>query len=136
MPPARSSLRSIGLLSACSFAQMLLQLAFQILLARLFGAGADKDAYDAALQWPAVISTVVAGVLPSVVIPAIIHRREQLGADAAHETASLAGLLIAVGLGVLCLAGWAASEPLMSALRPRVEPAEAAKTAHLFRIVV
>jgi putative peptidoglycan lipid II flippase len=120
----------------CSCGQILLQVVFQVLLARLFGASDQMDAFNAALALPTVISTVVAGALPPVLIPVIIHRREEAGLEQARETATLVGLLLAIGLAAVCAAVRWSSEPLMAALQPGFSAEQVNQTARLFRILV
>ena len=136
MAASRSLLSSIGLLSVCSVGQMLLQQVFQVLLARLFGASGEMDAFTAALALPGVVSAVIGATLPAVLIPVLIHRRESLGEEAARETATLVTVLVGVGLTGLCLCARWGAEPLMRTLQPGFTSDQVLQTAVLFRTLV
>ena len=48
LPRPQSSLRSVSLITALTFVQLLLQFAAQLVLAKYFGAAGEMDAYVAA----------------------------------------------------------------------------------------
>lgn len=118
MPNTKSSLRSVSLLSIGSIGQMGLQFAFQLLLARYFGAKAEMDAYNAAVLLPLVVSGLLAGALHYAFVPVFVARREHDGAAQAWETATLLLACLIVAVTLLSLLGSIAARPLMTVLAP------------------
>ena len=129
------SLRSVTVVSICSFVQLIVQFAFQLLLAKYFGASADKDVYLAALCLPTVASVILVGSLGFAFVPVFLDRRENVGHDAAWQMASNFGLLLLLTATLLSLLGSWFALPLMTVLPPGYEVVQQEKTADLFRIL-
>ena len=132
----RSSLRAISLLSGGMFAQFSLQFAYQLALAKWYGAGLEMDAFQAAQIIPMVVATILVGSLQYAFVPVFIQRREQFGPDAAWELAGATGLIIIPGTALLSAVGCLAADPVIRLLFPGFSPAQFELTVSLFRILV
>jgi putative peptidoglycan lipid II flippase len=66
---AASVLRNVGVVSLVTLGQLILQFALQMVLAHRFGAGAEIDAFNAALTIPNVLNAVLTVSLGYVLIP-------------------------------------------------------------------
>ncbi len=75
-----TSLRSAGWVSLCSLVQLILQFAFQVYLAKRFGASWEMDSYVASIALPTAASAVLVGSLgmPSCLSSAASWRRTRL----------------------------------------------------------
>ena len=135
-PRPRSSLRAISLLSGSMFAQFALQFAYQMALAKWYGADFEMDAFQAAQTIPMVWATILVGTLQYAFVPVFIQRREQLGADAAWELAGTTGLILIPGIALLSLVGCLTADPLIRLLFPGYSAAEIELTVSLFRVMV
>lgn len=129
------SLRSVTVVSICSFVQLIVQFAFQLILAKYFGASADMDVYVAALALPTVVSTVLVGSLGYAFVPTFIARRDNTGHVEAWAMASNFGLLLFFVAALLSIAGMVFALPLMASLQPGFSAAQQQQTAELFRIL-
>ncbi len=132
----RSSLRAISLLSGSMFAQFALQFAYQLALAKWYGAGFEMDAFSAAQTIPMVVATILVGSLQYAFVPVFIQRREQLGPAAAWEFAGNIGLILIPGVALLSLMGCLAAEPIIRLLFPGYSAPQIELTVSLFRIMV
>jgi len=131
----RISLRSVSIVSICSFLLLGLQLAFQMFLAAAFGAGAAMDAYVAAIALPAVISSVLAGAVSYVFVPRFIDAWTN---DAPEAAWALAGSCLAIGFLVtasLALACTLAAEPIVAFLQPGFLPDRTVTAVALLRLL-
>ncbi len=128
----QTSLRSISLLSVCSLAQLILQFAFQVLLAHLYGTQADMDAYLAALAIPTVVSTVLVGSLGFTFVPVFLETRQQRGDDAAWNLASTIGIMLFVSSLAISAVCCVFAESLMGSL---FKDSNAELSAELFRVL-
>lgn len=129
----RTSFRSISLLSVCSLIQLVLQFAFQVLLAKLYGTAADMDAYLAALAIPTVLSTVLVGSLGFTFVPIFVETREKRGTDAAWNLATTIGIILFVSSLVISIVGCVFAQSLMALL---FKDTNVELAASLFRILV
>lgn len=68
---ASRMLQSVGMLSVISVLQLLTQFALQRILADQFGAGAEVDAFHAALALPSTLNTMISVSVGFVLIPAL-----------------------------------------------------------------
>lgn len=64
-----TSLRSAGWVSLCSLVQLILQFAFQVYLAKRFGASWEMDSYVASMALPTAVSAVLVGSLGYAFVP-------------------------------------------------------------------
>ncbi|MDB5388997.1 MAG: integral rane protein MviN [Planctomycetaceae bacterium] len=132
----RSSLGAVSLLSGCLLTQFVMQFAYQLLLAKWYGAGIEMDAFSAAQAIPMVVATILVGSLQYAFVPVFIQRKEQLGSDAAWELAGTTGWILIPGIALLSLAGCLAAEPIIQALFPRFSEAQQALTIRQFQVLV
>lgn len=117
------------------FAQFALQFAFQLALAKWYGAGVEMDAFMAAQTIPIVVSTILVGSLQYAFVPIFVQRREQFGPAAAWELAGTIGLILIPSMALLSLAGCLAADAVIHMLFPGYSPAQAELTISLFRIL-
>lgn len=85
----------------------------QVVVASTFGAGAEFDAYLAALTLPAYLTSVLLGGLSFVFIPAFITYRSRGDEVLAWRVASNVIVIYGVVLGVMTLLGALASEAVL-----------------------
>lgn len=130
---AAKSNRSYTVVFVGFAAQMLLQFALSVVLARIFGASLQMDAYRAALTLPIGLSAALAGSFGPVLIAMLSRQEPEFDRKAFAGTILAAMLTISILLAVI---GSLTSESLMSALLPNYGPAEIAITARLFRVLV
>ena len=135
VPRPHSSLSSVALVTGLALAQLLVQFATQLLLARLFGAGSDMDAFVAALAPPVVIATILSGSLGYVLVPAVAGRLAAGGQDEAHAVAGQLGIYVSLASLALAVATMAAAEVLVRALCPGFSAQQQGLTAELLRIL-
>ncbi len=136
MSVRQSSLKSVFLLSVCSFGHLVLQFVLLKILAEFFGAGADFDAYSAARAAPLVLSTILVGSLNFAFVPVFIERCETLGEQAAWRTAGAVGGMLLLVTFALALIGFLAAVPIVSLLNPGFSTEQLQLTAQLFRILI
>jgi len=128
-----AALRHQSVVFAGLAAQIVLQFVLSVVLARLFGASLQVDAYRAAFTLPAGASAVLTGALGPVIIA--ILARSETGLDKRTFTGAVLSAAAAASV-LLAVAGWLAADELMAALLPDYGPAETALTADLFRVLV
>src|SRR5262245_30909601 len=87
MSQATTSLRSVAVLTLLTLGQMGLQFAFQLLLAKRFGADADMDSLVAAWTLPLVVSGLLGVSLGSAFVPVFVEARQRAGETAARSMA-------------------------------------------------
>lgn len=136
MAGQQSSLKSVFLLSLCSFGHLAIQFALITLLAKLFGANDDFQAYSAARAVPLVISGILIGSLNFAFVPVFMERREKEGEGAAWKTAGVVGgwlLLLTTVVAVIC---FLAAEPIIARLNPSFGGETLALAVRLFRVLI
>jgi putative peptidoglycan lipid II flippase len=123
----------IGLAVMCS---RLLGLAREQIFAALFGGGGAMDAFTAAFRIPNLLRDLFAeGALSTAFVTTFSKTIARGGDEAAWRLANKVATLTAVVLGALCIAGMLFSVQLVAALAPGFDPAKAALTAELTRIM-
>lgn len=135
MSEHRASLRSAGWVNLLSFAQLVVQFAFQTILARYFGAGAEMDAFVAAISLPTFISSVFFNSLGYALVPVLSRKLVEQDVDGAWASANnlLSLLGLTTGFAALILAMFAV--PLVRLLFPGYVGQQAALTAELVRVL-
>ena len=135
MTHVQSSLRSAGWVSLWSLAQLVIQFAFQVVIAKYFGAAAEMDAFVAALALPTVFSSIFVASLGYAFVPVFSQRLQAGDAEGAWATAhGLLALLVAtcgIAAGVMFLG----AEPLTRVLFPGFRGAQAELTVSLVGIL-
>lgn len=123
----------IGLAVMCS---RILGLAREQIFAALFGGGGAMDAFTAAFRIPNLLRDLFAeGALSTAFVTTFSKTVARGGDAAAWQLANKVATLTGVVLGALCIAGMVFSADLVAALAPGFEPAKAAMTADLTRIM-
>jgi putative peptidoglycan lipid II flippase len=123
----------IGLAVMCS---RLLGLARELIFAALFGGGGVMDAFTAAFRIPNLLRDLFAeGALSTAFVATFSKTIARGGDDGAWLLADKVATLTAVMLGALCIAGMVFSVQLVDLLAPGFDPAKAALTVQLTRIM-
>ncbi len=134
MSKSQSSLRSVGILTICSFLQLSLQVGIQLLLARQFGAARTMDTYYAAISLPTVISAFFAGSLNAAFISTYTTCRLNESEESAFRFASQLGGVLIVVYFFLAMMGFFFSEPFVRWLHQGFNDEKVRQTASVFRI--
>jgi putative peptidoglycan lipid II flippase len=95
----------------------------QIVMARLLGAGADLDAFFAALALPQYMVTVLTGALIPVIVPVMASVGHRFGPDQSRRVGQALAFAVLPATAVLTLAGIVASGPLLDLTAPGLSPA-------------
>jgi len=135
MSRSEIALRSVGVITICSFLQLFLQFVIQLVLAKQFGTNVEMDAYRAAMTLPTVLSLVLIFPIGTAFVPVYLQCRQQESEASARKLATQLGLLITVGCTLLGLLGTLFARPLMQHLHPGFTPNQVERTACLFRIL-
>lgn len=130
---AATSLRSVAGLSLLMLGQMGLQFAFQVLLARQFGARAELDSFLAALTLPLVMSGLLAGSLASAFVPVYIETKQRAGETAAWTMAVQVTCWAFLFTVIVWKATTYFAEPWMRALHPGFDDEQLWRTEDLLR---
>lgn len=133
MTQAATSLRSVAVLTLLTLGQMGLQFAFQILLARQFGARSEMDAFFAALTLPMVISGLLAGSMGSVFVPVYLETKQRSGETAAWTMAVQVTCWMFLVTVLLWQSATYFAEPWMRALHPGFDDEQIWRTEELLR---
>src|SRR5271170_4527574 len=123
----------IGLAVMCS---RLLGLAREQIFAALFGGGAAMDAFTAAFRIPNLLRDLFAeGALSTAFVTTFSKTIARGGDEAAWRLANKVATMAVVVLSVICVLGVLFSPQLVAILAPGFNPAKAALTATLTRIM-
>jgi putative peptidoglycan lipid II flippase len=134
-PPAQTLVRPIVAVTAATAGVHLATLLVQVVMARLFGAGADLDAFFAAYALPQYAAAIVTGALAQVCVPLLVGAAEQRGEDAARRAAGAIVAVVALGMLALTAAGIAFAGPLLRLSAPGLPPAVHARATLVARIL-
>ncbi len=138
MPRARHLLRSSVVVIALFALGKLVGLIRAPLVARVFGAGAEYDAFTAANQLPELLFTVIAGgSLAAAFIPVYSQYLNQDGRDSAAKLANTILTLVLIILGAVSavgifLAPWLTRHVLV----PDFSPQQQLLTAQIMRVIL
>ena len=114
-----SLVRSAGVVSAAVFMSRITGLVREIVMARLFGAGAVYDAFLLGFRIPNLTRDLFAeGALSSAFVPTITRYLSTKGKREAAELSNLVGTALIVVVGVLCAIGMIFSPALVQLLAP------------------
>jgi len=120
--------------SLLSLGGLVVGFATQLILAALFGAGADMDAYLAATTLPQFVIAVLVNSLNYMFIPVFVEHRRREDVDGAWR---VAGALMTIGLlalGGVALIGMVFASPLQRMLVPGFAPETLALAVRMARI--
>jgi len=110
-------------LSLATLAGQVITFAVQLVIAALFGAGPQMDAYLAATTLPNYVNAVAVGGLGFVLIPMFASYRQRADEQSAWDLASKVTGFFCVALGLLTVAGVVAARPLLRLAVPGLAPA-------------
>jgi len=134
-PQPQSSLRSVSLVTALSFGQLLLQFATQLILAKYFGAAGEMDAYVAALAPPTVIASILSGSLVYVLVPVFSDRLVAGGQREAQRVTAQIGVYLVIVSGMVAAVVGVAARPLAAWMCPGFSTPERDLTAQLLTLL-
>src|SRR3989442_340146 len=110
-----------------------LQFAFQLLLAKQFGAESEMDAFVAASTLPMVVSGLLAGALASAFVPVYVETKQRASETAAWTMA----VQITCWMFLVTFLLWQVAKyfaaPWMRALRPGFDDEQVWRTTELFQ---
>ena len=135
MSQSQSSLRSMGILTICSFLQLSLQVGIQLLLARQFGAARTMDTYYAAISLPTVITAFFAGSLNAAFITTYTTDRLNTSKESAFRFASQLGTWLIVLFTLLSIVGYIFAEQFVRWLHHGFDEEKVRQTANVFRVL-
>ncbi|VAX38513.1 Proposed peptidoglycan lipid II flippase MurJ [hydrothermal vent metagenome] len=136
MSQSQSSLRSVGILTICSFVQLGIQFGIQLVLARQFGTTDEMDTYVAAMSLPTVLSAVLVGSLNSAFLPVYMTCRLNDGEASAHRFSSQLGVWIFAVTALIATVSFLYPEFLMAKLHPGFTEEKVRQTAIIFRFLI
>lgn len=130
---ATRSTRSAAFLTACVVGQSVAQFGFQLVLAALYGAGPEMDAFVAAWTVPMVVGSVLAGAIGFAFVPA--HAKVLVDGDSGSESRLIGETLLlvitATGLVAILLATFAGT--FVAWLVPGFDAERTSRTIGLLR---
>ena len=126
--------RQAAIVTLLSVAGQLVGLVTQVVIAGIFGARADMDAFLAASTLPQYVVTVLLGSLSAVFVPIFLEYRSSEKPAEAWRLASSIVTLTAVLLGLLGLAGLLAAEPLLKLTTPGLSAHSLAVAVRVARV--
>lgn len=124
-------LRPTVQVTALNLASLGLGFAIQLIVAGLFGARSEMDAYLAASVVPTAATAILTGSFGFVLIPIFIQHRSSEGETAAWHFASAVLCFSAAILGALTIGGLLFRHPLLYAVVPGLDPTTLALATHL-----
>jgi len=135
-PSERLNTRAAGIIGLAVMCSRLLGLAREQLFAALFGGGSAMDAFTAAFRIPNLLRDLFAeGALSTAFVTIFSKTIAREGEAAAWRLANKVTTLVLLVLGAICIAGMVYSSELVAFLAPGFDPAKAALTARLTRIM-
>jgi putative peptidoglycan lipid II flippase len=135
-PAERLNTRAAGVVGLAVMCSRILGLIREQVCAALFGGGGAMDAFTAAFRIPNLLRDLFAEGALSTAFVTIFSKTAVRGSDAAAwQLANKVATMLAVVLGVLCVLGVVFSPQLVATLAPGFNPAKAALTVTLTRIM-
>lgn len=123
MPGGRTLGAPAAAITLLSVAAQVLALASQALIASIFGASADLDAFLAASTLPQYVVAVVLGALAAVFVPVFVEFDQSGRSTEAWHVASSVVTMTGIVLTVLAVVGLLFAEPLLRLTTPGLSPA-------------
>lgn len=118
----KSLMASAAVVSGCTMLLQLLSVATQMVVAALFGAGVEMDAFLAASTLPNYVLTVLVGALTPVFVPVFVGYRSSGDVRQAWELARTVTALCAIVLTVLVGLGVLFASDILRVLTPGLAP--------------
>ena len=137
-PEQHRFFRSAGVVSAAVLLSRITGLVREMVMARLFGAGAANDAFQLAFRIPSLTRNLFAeGALSSAFVPVFTRSLAAEGKREAAELSNLVATAVLLVVGPLCVLGMIFSPQLVRLLAPGFEqvPGKFALTVLLTRIM-
>ncbi|MCL6614937.1 MAG: murein biosynthesis integral membrane protein MurJ [Firmicutes bacterium] len=136
MVKAKQAAQAVGAITLIGFASKILGFIREMILANYYGAGAAMDAYNIASNIPTILLVGLGAAITTTFIPAFTRRKEREGKEGAF--ALTRNLITAFGLAGLatCLLGIVFAPQITRLLAPYFDPAKAALTTELSRILL
>jgi putative peptidoglycan lipid II flippase len=135
-PAERLNTRAAGIIGLAVMCSRVLGLAREQVCAALFGGGGAMDAFTAAFRIPNLLRDLFAeGALSTAFVTTFSKTAARSNDAAAWKLANKIATMTAVVLGVLCVLGVVYSPQLVGLLAPGFNPAKAALTVTLTRIM-
>jgi len=131
-------LRSAGIVSAAVLASRVTGMIREVVMARLFGAGAANDAFQLAFRIPSLTRNLFAeGALSSAFVPVFARSLSTRGKKDAAELSNLVATALILVVGAICVLGMVFSPQLVGLLAPgfRQVPGKFALTVELARVM-
>jgi len=136
LPAERLNTRAAGVVGLAVMCSRVLGLIREQVCAALFGGGGAMDAFTAAFRIPNLLRDLFAeGALSTAFVATFSKTAVRSDDAAAWRLANKIATMAAVLLGALCLAGIVYSPQLVATLAPGFNPAKAALTVTLTRIM-
>src|SRR5690349_10509744 len=111
--------KSAGLIGAATLTSRVLGVARETVLAALFGAGNDMDAFNVAFRIPSLLRDLFAeGAISAALVPTFTRTLAQRGRDAAWRLGNLVVNALVVMTFVVVFAGWIAAPWLARTFAP------------------
>jgi putative peptidoglycan lipid II flippase len=137
-PDRHKFFRSAGIVSAAVLLSRITGMVREVVMARLFGAGAANDAFQLAFRIPSLTRNLFAeGALSSAFVPVFTRSLASDGKRASAELSNLVATAVFLIVGPLCGLGMLFSPQLVRLLAPGFEqiPGKFALTVQLTRIM-
>ena len=137
-PDQHKVFRSAGIVSAAVALSRITGMVREVVMARLFGAGAANDAFQLAFRIPSLTRNLFAeGALSSAFVPVFTRSMTTEGKREAAELSNLVATAVLLVVGPLCVLGMLFSPQLVRILAPGFEqvPGKFALTVLLTRIM-
>lgn len=133
---AARTTRAVGVVGLAVMSSRLLGLVRELVFAALFGAGRSLDAFLVAFRTPNLLRDLFAeGALSVAFVPTFTQKIATEGDGAAWRLANKVATLAVVVLSGVTLLGIAFAPLLVAIFAPGFDPAKAALTAHLVRVM-
>src|SRR5580692_11499100 len=121
-PDRHGFFHSAGIVSAAVMLSRITGMVREVVMARLFGAGAANDAFQLAFRIPSLMRNLFAeGALSSALVPAFSRSLAGGEKREASELSSLVATAVFLVVGPLCLLGMVFSPQLVRLLAPGFE---------------
>jgi putative peptidoglycan lipid II flippase len=132
----RLNTKAAGIIGLAVMCSRLLGLLREQIFAALFGGGLAMDAFTAAFRIPNLLRDLFAeGALSMAFVTTFSKTIARGGDEDAWRLANKVATMTASVLGLICVVGMVFSPQLVALLAPGFDPAKAALTAHLTRIM-
>jgi putative peptidoglycan lipid II flippase len=131
--------RSAGLISLATMSSRLLGVGRETVLAAMFGASAQMDAFNVAFRIPNLLRDLFAeGAMTAAFVPTFTRSLAEKGRQDAWRLGSLVINTLVLATGVLCLLGMVFARPITGAIAPEfaLVPGKLELTTQLTRVML